>query len=88
MPKNFTTAKFRHPVSKSWLSHCPTRLSDYFGGYMKSCFPIPATIYVYTIYRVSLKTFVDFQDFIRYFEINARSYLEMASFCLGLSVSG
>ena len=21
-PKNFTTAKFRHPVSKSWLRHC------------------------------------------------------------------
>ena len=22
--KNFTTANFRHPVSKSWLRHCPT----------------------------------------------------------------
>ena len=22
MPKNFTTANFRHPVSKSWLRHC------------------------------------------------------------------
>ena len=22
-PKNFTTANFRHPVSKSWLRHCP-----------------------------------------------------------------
>ena len=21
-PKNFTTANFRHPVSKSWLGHC------------------------------------------------------------------
>ena len=23
-PKNFTTANFRHPVSKSWLRHCIT----------------------------------------------------------------
>ena len=23
-PKNFTTANFRHPVSKSWLRHCPS----------------------------------------------------------------
>ena len=25
-PKNFTTANFRHPVSKSWLRHCWTWL--------------------------------------------------------------
>ena len=28
-PKNFTTANFRHPVSKSWLRHCwPASLSS------------------------------------------------------------
>ena len=27
MPKNFTTANFRHPVSKSWLRHWPALMA-------------------------------------------------------------
>ena len=29
-PKNFTTANFRHPVSKSWLRHCLPQCIRYF----------------------------------------------------------
>ena len=31
-PKNFTTANFRHPVSKSWLRHCLTILQGIGGS--------------------------------------------------------